>query len=33
MRLLSNSQNLQIPFYLVLFIQGNMSREPPNMNA
>ena len=31
MRLLSNSQNMQIPFYLVLFIQGSMSRDPPNM--
>ena len=30
MRLLSNSQNLQIPFYVVLFIQGSMSRDPPD---
>jgi len=33
MRLLSNSQNLQILFYLVLFIQWSMSRDPPNMIA
>mgnify|MGYP006890735180 CR=1 FL=1 len=32
-QLLSNSQNLQIPFYLVLFIQGSMSRDRPNMIA
>jgi len=31
MRLLSNSQNLQLPF--ILFIQGSMSRDPPNMIA
>ena len=33
MCLLSNSQNLQIPFYYVLFIQGSMFRDPPNAHG
>ena len=33
MRLLSNSQNLQKPFYLFLFFKGSMSRDPPNMQT